>query len=175
MVRRTTTCCGTGWWKTHTATNWSLCVPRRQEGTRGSVNTALLVFILSTRLRWGVHINSAVSVGSDSISGPELPGVAWDVEEQRLCHQGSLTSQLSNNTIQSYGDESQIRLWYLMQERQNAQGQNFIWILHSRPCKGNSVISNFPNNFFFFFFFRNLTRLPRTLNPTLFSYFIWPK
>jgi hypothetical protein len=58
MVRGAKTCRGRNWRTTHKATNWSLRAPRRQEGTRGSVSTDLLVFILSTRLRWGVHIKS---------------------------------------------------------------------------------------------------------------------
>jgi hypothetical protein len=122
-------------------------------------------------VRTDLHTDSAVFIGRESISGPQLPGVAWDVEE-RLSHLGSLNSQLSNSTIQSYGHESQIRLRFLMQERHIVQGQCFIGILLSHPCKG-LLPTQFPQTFRTKYFFRNLSRLPRTLNPTLFPYFIW--
>ena len=70
-----------------------------------------------------LYTDSAVFIGRDNISGPQLSGNAWDVKEQRLC---PLTYQLSKSIIQSYGDESQIRLLYLMQEWHSVQRQNFI-------------------------------------------------
>jgi len=118
-------------------------------------------------VRADLYTDTAVFTGRDRISGPQLSGDAWDVEEQRLC---SLTYQLSKSTIQGYRDESQIRLRYLMQERHSVQRQDFIWILPSYPCKG-LLPTQFPSNFPDKIFLRNLPRLPRTLKSHSLSIF----
>jgi hypothetical protein len=67
MVRRTTTCCGWGWWTTHTGTNWSYA---RHEGKRahGAV-WVQLYSSSSSALDW--------DEGSTSSPGRSLYRLSW--------------------------------------------------------------------------------------------------
>lgn len=107
------------------------------------------------QVRDDFYTESAVFIGCDSISGPQLTGDAWDVKEQRLFLQGSPTSQRWNSTNQSYGDESQIRLQNLMQERHSIQGQDF----YLNPCKGLLPVQ-FRQLFQTFFFLKDFVTSP---------------
>ena len=117
MVRCTTTCCARSWRTMQTATNWPICAPRRQQGKRGSGSTAVLIFILSNRLRWRVHIKSGtVSIPNQPFS---LAVTAFQDHSWLEMH-GTWRNNASSSKVPwllnaqtaptSYGDESQKRL-----------------------------------------------------------------